>query len=371
MGGGEAKGMAAVSVIMPCHNRASGLLKILEAYERQEGSVPFEIIAIDDGSTDGTYELLSRYEPTRFSLRVKRLESSRGPAVARNEGIALARSPIILFVGDDIFPTPSLVQGHWEAHRIYKAPQFAILGRIAWPSDMPVNALMKHIDGVGAQQFSYYYLKNGHEYDFRHFYTANISVKREFLLGLNHWFDPSFPYAAFEDTELAFRLAQRGLRILYLESLLVYHYHYHTVWTFSRRQYKSGVSAWLFIKKHPCVIRRLLSARHLIALTLALFTWRDNVQPWRTKALEELLFRLAGAYEWDFSPAADAFFLLFLDYFYFKGVVDAIQRDIIFKNRALRIYIKIGLKRGLKHLLSIEHRPEKVGLVEMLLKRVI
>ncbi|MDW8101173.1 MAG: glycosyltransferase, partial [Anaerolineae bacterium] len=62
--------MAAVSVIMPCHNRAFEILKVLNAYERQKGDIPFELIAVDDGSTDKTFEILSSYNPSRFLLKV-------------------------------------------------------------------------------------------------------------------------------------------------------------------------------------------------------------------------------------------------------------------------------------------------------------
>ncbi|RLC77068.1 MAG: hypothetical protein DRI61_12185 [Chloroflexi bacterium] len=358
--------MVAVSVVMPCHNRAFDLLRVLRAYERQEGDVPFEIIAVDDGSTDGTFEVLSSYSPSRFSLRVERLDESQGPARARNRGIALAQAPIILFVGDDILPSPRLVQGHWESHQVYRSRQVAILGRIAWPPDMAVSTLMKHIDGVGAQQFSYHFLKDGCEYDFRHFYTANVSIKRDFLRSLERWFDPSFPYAAFEDAELAFRMAQRGLRIIYRRPLLAYHYHYHTVWSFSRRQYKSGYSAWLFVKKHPYVARWLIRRGHVVALAAASCPWRLERADSHgyLRRLEEVLLHLASSYEWDPSPAADAFYLPFLDYFYFKGLVDAMAGGSPFAERALRAYVVLELKRRLKFALALERRPEKAELLK-------
>jgi glycosyltransferase involved in cell wall biosynthesis len=50
--------MHALSLIMPCHNRAHDLVRTLQGYERQTGDAPFEIIAVDDGSSDATCELL-------------------------------------------------------------------------------------------------------------------------------------------------------------------------------------------------------------------------------------------------------------------------------------------------------------------------
>ncbi|MEM3434199.1 MAG: glycosyltransferase family A protein, partial [Candidatus Methanomethyliaceae archaeon] len=79
--------MPAISVIMPCHNRGFELTRILSAYERQELSAPFEIIAIDNGSTDNTFEILSSFRSRRFLLRIAQLPTNQGPAAARNTGI--------------------------------------------------------------------------------------------------------------------------------------------------------------------------------------------------------------------------------------------------------------------------------------------
>ncbi len=57
----------------------------------------------------------------------------------------------------------------------------AILGLTRWPAGGTLTATMRHVDGIGAQQFSYHYLQDGEVYDFRHFYTSNVSVARAFL----------------------------------------------------------------------------------------------------------------------------------------------------------------------------------------------
>src|SRR4029453_65025 len=116
-----------------------------------------------------------------YDLRVERLERSGGPASARNRGLELARGPLGLFVGDDVRPAPQVVAGHVAARAGAPRDSIAVLGRVEWPADLPVNTLMAHIDGVGAQQFSYHYLRDGEEYDYRHLYTANVSLKTEFL----------------------------------------------------------------------------------------------------------------------------------------------------------------------------------------------
>src|SRR4051794_12311019 len=102
--------MSAISIVMPCHNRVHDLHRVLAAYDKQTSAESFELIAVDDASTDSTYDLLRSYQAQKYTLRVERLDRNQGPASARNRGIALARSPLVLFVGDDILPQHSFVQ---------------------------------------------------------------------------------------------------------------------------------------------------------------------------------------------------------------------------------------------------------------------
>lgn len=335
----------AISLVMPCYNRAYDLARALAAYETQAGDEPFELVAIDDASTDQTYETLVAFRPTRFTLRVERQERNGGPAAARNRGVALCRAPLILFVGDDILPERSLVRGHLAAHRRHPAREIAILGRSAWPPDMPMNTLMTHIDGIGAQQFSYHYLKDGQEYDFRHLYTSNISLKRDFLTSLDKWFDTSFPYAAFEDVELSYRLAQRGLRILYARDLLGYHYHYHNIWTFSTRQYRMGLMACVLLKKHPEIEPVIIGRRWpLQKLWWSALARLGSASPEAAAQLEKDVLHLLSRFEWAAHPMLDQAYLRTLNYFYYKGLIHGAFGDGKQGQRVLAVFAERALR---------------------------
>jgi glycosyltransferase involved in cell wall biosynthesis len=321
--------MPALSLIMPCHDRAHDLARTLQGYERQSGDAPFEIVAVDDGSTDRTHELLRSYRPQRFTLRVERLERSGGPAGARNLALELVQAPLTLFVGDDIGPDPGLLAAHLAAHAHTPEPQVAVLGRIAWPDDMPVNTLMTHIDGVGAQQFSYHYFRDGTEYDYRHLYTSNVSLKTAFLRQTDARFDTEFPYAAMEDAELGYRLARHGLRIRFDASPVGYHYHYHTIWSFAVRQYRAGLMAAVLVQKHPELLHDLRVAKTRLLRWLA---WLHRVdRAWhprdRGEWLEEQALSLASSYEWTPHAQLDGLYLGVLDYFWQKGLIDAVFAD--------------------------------------------
>lgn len=97
-----------VSVVIPTHNRRAMVREAVLSVLAQRGP-SFELIVIDDGSTDGTAEDLLRLGEERSgALRVERMEN-RGAAAARNRGVALARAPLVAFLdSDDIWMSSKL-----------------------------------------------------------------------------------------------------------------------------------------------------------------------------------------------------------------------------------------------------------------------
>ncbi|MHB1185603.1 MAG: glycosyltransferase family 2 protein [Desulfobulbia bacterium] len=85
-----------VSVIIPTHNRAGFLPQAIESVLSQSYA-NFELIVVDDGSTDETPALLSSYGTALTSLR----QENRGPAAARNAGISAACHPLLAFLDSD------------------------------------------------------------------------------------------------------------------------------------------------------------------------------------------------------------------------------------------------------------------------------
>jgi len=85
-----------VSVIIPTHNRAGFLAQAIDSVLAQTYA-NFELIVVDDGSTDETPSLLASYGRGLISLR----QENRGPAAARNAGIRAARHPLLAFLDSD------------------------------------------------------------------------------------------------------------------------------------------------------------------------------------------------------------------------------------------------------------------------------
>ena len=336
--------MTAISVIMPCYNQAYHLRRVLQAYENQSTAEPFELIAVNDASPDETKTILANFRTDRFQFRFFNQEKNQGPAAARNMGIQNAQSPLIVFVGDDILPEKTFIQEHLEAHRRRPETEAAILGHVTWPADMPINSLMKHIDGMGAEQFSYFYFKDQTEYDYRHLYTANISLKKELLLRVDRWFDTEFPFAAYEDVELSYRLAQKGMRIYYDARPIGYHYHYHHIWSFSERQYRAGLMAIVLGKKHPVLRKTVLGKNWLPHLSfLGVKSIFRPASASQAGNIEKTMMLLASEFEWAPDQVSDWLYLQLLQYFYYKGIVAGAFSRTFLHSRVLHSYMYFSL----------------------------
>jgi glycosyltransferase involved in cell wall biosynthesis len=232
------------SVVIPTWNRLDMLLRVLDALDAQVEAPPFEVIVIDDGSKDDTARVMSERKGITF-----RSQANGGPGRARNHGVSLATGKIVVFIGDDTVPEPRFLAEHARVHRdAQDDPMVAALGYTGWPHGERVTAFMDYINDYGLQ-FGYKLIQDGAVVPFNFFYTSNISIDREVLAA--HPFDTTFPSAAWEDIELAYRLDAKGLKIRYNARAVTRHYHPMNVDSFARRQYTVGKSGAIFFQKHP------------------------------------------------------------------------------------------------------------------------
>ena len=241
-----------ISVVIPTFNRLPILKLTLQMYDEQEDfGGEFELIVVDDGSIDETWNYLSDYNPTKFSLSIYR-QTNQGPAKARNLAISKAKGEYLVITGDDIVPCRNFLAQHYQAHQNLQESSL-VLGKVVWHPQSNINSVMRHIDGVGAQQFSYYYIKDKMKLDFRHFYTSNISFQRILITKLDKLFDTDFYLAAYEDIELGYRIMGNRNDIVYHENIVGYHHHHYTLRDFCKRQYSAGKMAYIFKNKHPII----------------------------------------------------------------------------------------------------------------------
>ena len=95
-----------ISVVIATYNRSHLLERIVSALEQQQDPPLFEVVIVDDGSSDETPKVLASLADTaRIPIRVHRLERNRGPATARNIGWQHAQAPVVAFTDDDCVPS--------------------------------------------------------------------------------------------------------------------------------------------------------------------------------------------------------------------------------------------------------------------------
>lgn len=242
-----------LTVSICTYQRREVLEECLEAFCRQTVPVgTFELVIVDDGSTDGTREWLDRLElpvPARIVHR-----PNGGLAAARNSGLALARGRYVLFVNDDTIPAPDLVERHLAAHAGRPEERLCVLGAFAQPPEGLRTALMAHLEG-STEVFGYAELTPGETYDGMRFWTCNVSVPLAAVREVGG-FDPTFRHYGCEDTDLGLRLEGIGYRVLYEPRARACHRHVLDFDEFARRQRTVARAFVRLFRKHPHALER-------------------------------------------------------------------------------------------------------------------
>jgi glycosyltransferase involved in cell wall biosynthesis len=195
------------SVVVPTHNRRDLIRRCLESLEAQtQDLASFEVVIIDDGSTDGTGEMLEQLE-TPLRLRVLRL-GAIGQSAARNAAIEASESPLCILLDDDVIASPELVAEHLAAHRAN--------GRIAG-----IGALAQErfegrdwfVDAF-ARGWARHYARLEHEpARWPDCYGGNFSASRAALLEVGGF---ATDLAVSKDIEIGFRLEEHGYQPTYI-----------------------------------------------------------------------------------------------------------------------------------------------------------
>jgi len=208
-----------VSIVTPTFNQLPFLKQYIASLERQlPDPAAFEVVIVNDGSTDGTGDYLDAYQgPLR--LEVIHLKENQGRSSARNRGIEATSGRLILFLDGDVVTPNDLVQGHSERHT---GKQEALLGRIIYRKQGQTRAWTRFLERRGAVR-----LPPGREIPGHHFLTIHSSVPRDLLVKCGG-FDESLAIYG-EDIDLGFRLRKVGVRLSFAPELEVLHLHVRTL----------------------------------------------------------------------------------------------------------------------------------------------
>ena len=236
-----------LSVIICTYNRAGLLNLVLDSLTRQTVSKnEYEIVIIDDGSSDNTVKVAELFKPllpiTYF------YQNNSGLAAAKNHGIFASRGELLLFLDDDDITTPTLLEEHIKTHRKYSEQHMAVLHYTNWADDLVVTPVMHFVSEIGCFLFSYPHIKHGDILDYTYFWGGRSSCKRSFLIE-HGVFNPAFRFGC-EDIELGYRLSKHGLKVVYNGKAVSRMVRAITFDDLCRRLIRQGRSQYVFSTLH-------------------------------------------------------------------------------------------------------------------------
>lgn len=233
------------SVVIPTYNRKPILEKCLKALENQqltECITNYEIVLVDDGSTDETLEWLAE-RAEEFSHVRCFAQSHQGPAAARNLGVKQARGDTIVFIDSDLVVTEKFLQAHAEA--LKKAQKQSGNDRI-FTYGWVINTC--NFENPTAEPYKLT------DFSAAYFATGNVAIARKWLeeAGL---FDTRFQLYGWEDLELGVRLKKLGLKLIKCPAAVGYHWHppfnLEQIPKLIEKEIQRGRMGVLFYQKHP------------------------------------------------------------------------------------------------------------------------
>jgi GT2 family glycosyltransferase len=223
-----------VSVVVCSYNGASTIRDTMEGLKNL--AYPnFEVIVVNDGSTDATPDIAAEYDVTIFSTE------NRGLSAARNTGWQEAGGEIIAYIDDDAYPDPHWL--HYIVHT-YQSTDFVGVGgpNIAPPGDGPIAECVYNAPGGPVQV-----LLTDREAE--HIPGCNMSFKREALEKVGG-FDPRFR-AAGDDVDMCWRIQEQIGKIGFHAAAMDWHHRRNSLKMYWNQQKGYGKAEALLEEKWP------------------------------------------------------------------------------------------------------------------------
>ncbi|MCK5364029.1 MAG: glycosyltransferase [Gammaproteobacteria bacterium] len=233
-----------MSVVIPSRDKRALLARTLDALRTQQpGPEDWEIVVVNDGSTDDTGAFLTELASVEPRLKVVTPPANVGRAAARNLGWRAAAGRWIVFLDDDIVAPPGLLRAHLD-----------ILA--ADPTNGTIGPALTDPAIIDAPHFFYLDTRGvaklpGGPAPGKYFVTQNAGVLREALARIGG-FDEDFSAYGFEDMDLGFRLEDAGVRFQVLEAPVPCHIHHHTLADYLDKKRICGRSSLRQVaQRHP------------------------------------------------------------------------------------------------------------------------
>jgi glycosyltransferase involved in cell wall biosynthesis len=256
------------TVIIPTFNRKDVFMRTLEALAQVDYPADrWEVVVVDDGSTDGTAAAISGWAADHSLQIVCLTQSNAGPAVARNRGGNQARGDALIFIDNDIEVPPRFIRDHLET--LASHPGCWVVGRIVHPAHLRKTPFGRYRDDAW-ESFHAAHLPDRIS-PTPGMTAANLSMPRKDFLYLGG-FDSSFTIASCEDWELGLRARLRGIGVVYHPGIIGLHSDWAgSLSAFCERQRLYSISDVLLWHKHGTA-----SPRYQVVLQNGPIDWRSD-----------------------------------------------------------------------------------------------
>jgi glycosyltransferase involved in cell wall biosynthesis len=246
-----------ISVIIATKDRARYLERALASLRAQNGAPPFEIVVVDNGSSDATKDVVAEYARRLSDVcYVWAPQPNRG--AARNRGAQAAAGRYLLFCDDDVHVPQRWIAAHAAAHdgggeRVANGPILNVPSYASRPKPRPAN------------------------YSRAFLCTCNASLPKRAFAAVGG-FDEAFDLYGWEDTELGVRLRCAGLQWKFAWDAYLWHVkppQENTLSAESRKAIEKARMARRFLAKHPSRRARLATGAHPLNLLRARYLLPD------------------------------------------------------------------------------------------------
>jgi glycosyltransferase involved in cell wall biosynthesis len=227
-----------ISVIIPTYNRKKLLEIILPSILNQNFDKNYEVIISDDGSSDGTPQLIGEYKENFGNIKYIYSSERKGPAHVRNLAINISDGKLIIFIDSDIYVKKDFLKNHYEIQKennfnvIVQGP---VINTYNWKEPWTEKFKLRDISSA-------------------YFATGNVSVSKK-LLSLAGFFDENFTFYGWEDLELGIRFKKMGIKLIRSEKIPAWHLSIppdiKNISYLLNKEKERARSAIYFYKKHP------------------------------------------------------------------------------------------------------------------------
>lgn len=238
--------MPDLTVVIPTLNRSQTLPRTLRALAGSAAGHDVEAIVASDALDREPGAAQQALAESGLAGRHV-IADLPGASAARNAGVAAGSAPVVLFVDDDVLASDALIAEHLGWHARMPEPETGVLGRLVWAREIRVTPFMRWLE----QGFHFDYGSiDGDQAGWGHFYTANVSVKREMFDRVGGFDAEQMPFH-YEDLDLGLRMSREGFDLRYNDAALAEHLHAPDLDSWRERLRAVAVAERRFCATHP------------------------------------------------------------------------------------------------------------------------